>query len=121
MKFIDKEVLASAFNEAWSPESSTLWKSENPALGQCGVTALVAQDYLGGKILKTNVVKYGVDVIWHFYNEINGVLEDFTMSQFDEPITYDNKPSNREEAFADTSSQQYDSLKSAVERYSRNT
>jgi len=101
--------LQEALFSAWSLQSSTRWQSDNPALGQCGVTALVAQDNLGGVILKT---RYGD--LWHFYNLIEGVSVDFTASQFDDKITYDDIPANREEAFADTNKDQYDYLSSAV-------
>ena len=100
-----------ALQDAWSPESSTLWKADNPALGQCGVTALVVQDFLGGDILKT---PYGD--IWHFYNIIDGDVIDFTKSQFDQPIDYRNDPSDRQEAFGDTNAAQYGYLKSTVEK-----
>jgi hypothetical protein len=91
--------------EAWSMETSGTWRSDNPAAGQCSVTALVVQDELGGEILKTDV-----DGAWHFYNRIDGRRVDFTMSQFASPIGYDDLPSNRQEALADTSMKQYELL-----------
>lgn len=48
---------------------------------------------------------------WHFYNEINCVRYDYTVSQFNEDIRYMDIPSNREEAFLDTNQKQYDFLK----------
>jgi hypothetical protein len=69
------------------------------------VTALVIQDELGGAILKTDV-----NGAWHFYNQIDGRRVDFTMSQFDSPIGYDDLPSNRQEALDDTSMKQYELL-----------
>ncbi|WP_051379696.1 YunG family protein [Bradyrhizobium murdochi] len=84
--------------DAWSAETSSQWRSDNPAAGQCSVTALVIQDELGGAILKTDV---------------NGAWQrrvDFTMSQFDSPIGYDDLPSNRQEALDDTSMKQYELL-----------
>lgn len=39
--------------EAWSEKSSKKYSPANPALGQCGVTALVVNDFLEGEILKT--------------------------------------------------------------------
>lgn len=38
---------------------------------------------------------------------IDNEVMDFTVSQFDESVKYDNLPSNREEAFLDTNAQQY--------------
>jgi len=40
---------------SWSPETSSGWTRDNPASGQCGVTALVVHDKFGGEILKTDV------------------------------------------------------------------
>jgi hypothetical protein len=35
--------LKTALSAAWSPETSSLWTSANPARGQCSVTVLVVQ------------------------------------------------------------------------------
>jgi len=67
---------------SWSADTGRHWRSDNPASGQCGVTALVVQDELGGVILKTDV-----NGSWHFYNLISGKRVDFTMSQFESPIS----------------------------------
>lgn len=112
MKSINTAKLIKALESSWSLESSSKWTKENPASGHCGVTALVVQDYLGGKILKT---KWGK--IWHFYNLIDGKPVDFTKSQFDSPLSYENHTSNREEAFDDTNAQQYNYLKKAVAKH----
>lgn len=61
----------------WSIESSSKWSPQNPANGQCGVTALVVNDFLGGEILKTKTPDG-----WHYYNKIDGIRCDFTESQF---------------------------------------
>jgi len=104
------EKLRNALLIAWSIESSTLWKQHNPAAGQCGVTTLVANDFLGGDIVKTRFRD-----IWHFYNIIEGDRMDFTKSQFSAPLEYSNIASNRDEAFSDTNASQYAYLKSAVQ------
>ena len=94
---------------AWSLESSSKWTDDNPAKGQCGVTALVAHDRFGGDILKTSVGQS-----WHYYNRIDGHRIDFTASQFDPTIQYDDLPSNRNEAFSDTNQDQYRALSARV-------
>jgi len=109
MRTINTEELHRILKACWSSESSPLWTEQKPSLGQCGVTALVVQDVLGGEILKTRVGDS-----WHFYNLIDGRPIDFTAEQFDDPIVYLNQPSNRNEAFADTNDQQYSYLKTAV-------
>ncbi|MBA8877890.1 YunG family protein [Phyllobacterium myrsinacearum] len=91
---------------AWSLESSSSWTHENPAKGQCSVTSLVVQDYFGGLILKTKT--HGGT---HFYNLIDGVRWDLTISQFDRPIPFQDQPASREDAMVDTSEQQYQKLK----------
>lgn len=65
---------------AWSAETSAddRWSPENPALGQCAVTALVVQDIYGGDLLR--VVNEGVS---HYFNRLpNGVELDLTRGQF---------------------------------------
>ena len=94
---------------SWGPGSSTLWTPERPVAGQCGVSSLVAQDHLGGEILKT---RFGE--LWHFYNRVDGKRVDFTDRQFDTPLAYQDVPSGREEAFGDTNAEQYERLSSAV-------
>ena len=94
---------------SWSIETSSQWRHDNPASGQCSVTALVVHDKLGGEILKTDV-----NGDWHFYNRIDGARVDFTLAQFDSPIGYDDVPSSRDEALGDCSKQQYELLKSRV-------
>ncbi|PZN12624.1 MAG: hypothetical protein DIU69_02970 [Bacillota bacterium] len=47
--------LLEIFRQCWSKDTSSKYTPENPARGQCGVTALVANDLLGGEILKTPV------------------------------------------------------------------
>ena len=87
---------------SWSIETSSKWTTENPAKGQCGVTALVVQDIYRGEIKKTKVRE-----AWHFYNFIDGQRFDFTEVQFNEKLNYMDVESNREEAFADTNEKQY--------------
>jgi hypothetical protein len=111
-KLLNIEQLMEALTKSWSLTSSSKWTSENPANGQCGVTALVVNDLLGGDIKKTELSKG-----WHFYNTINGKRYDFTASQFKEDIDYMDLPSNREEAYADTNESQYAYLKKSVFLY----
>ena len=97
--------LYSRLRRAWSVETGRHWRPDNPASGQCGVTALVVHDKLGGEILKTDV-----NGAWHFYNRVDARRVDFTMSQFESPISYDDLPSNRAEALNDCSQAQYELL-----------
>jgi len=105
----DFAALQSALQQAWSIETSSKWLSDNPARGQCSVTALVVQDILGGDIVKTDA-----DGAWHFYNLVEGQRWDFSGSQFPEPVFYADLPSSRDEAFSDTSLGQYQTLRDRV-------
>ncbi|MCY7799350.1 MULTISPECIES: hypothetical protein [Bacillus] len=103
------EQIMKALYKSWSSDSSSKWSQDNPAKGQCGVTALVVNDILGGEIRKTKLPEG-----WHFYNFINGKRYDLTVSQFKEDILYMDIPSNRNEAFSDTNEKQYNYLKQSV-------
>ncbi|ALA40138.1 hypothetical protein ABE82_00580 [Paenibacillus peoriae] len=104
--------LEKALFQAWSLESSSKWIANNPAAGQCGVTALVVQDRLGGDILRT-----WLDSGWHYYNRIGEDIIDFTRSQFSIPPQYQDVYSNREEAFSDTNAEQYTALSRRLKEF----
>ena len=53
------------------------WNENNKSLGQCAVTALIVNDFLGGKIMRC-MCETGS----HYYNLINGNVVDLTVSQF---------------------------------------
>lgn len=66
---------------AWSRRTSfqpDQWSADNPAFGQCAVTALAVQDLLGGDILRAETG--GVS---HFWNRLpDGTEIDLTEEQF---------------------------------------
>lgn len=71
---------------SWSKETCypTLqdeWNINNPSLGQCAITSLVINDYLGGKIMRCMC-----DGISHYYNLINDKVLDLTVAQFNGTI-----------------------------------
>jgi len=106
MKLLDS--IQSALEESWSIESSSKWTKENPAKGQCSVSAVVVYQYFGGEILKTKI-----DGRWHFYNKINGIKYDFTSGQFEKEIEYSDILSSVEEAEKDSSPKQIGTLMEA--------
>ena len=71
-----------AVRAAWSAETSSdpdNWTPQNPALGQCAVTALVVQDRYGGELLR--VLNEGVS---HYFNRLDdGTEVDLTRDQFE--------------------------------------
>jgi hypothetical protein len=81
------DTLKKALQKCWSKETSyspEKWSEENPALGQCAVTALVVKDYLGGDILWAEALLPDGQKISHYFNFIDGEEVDLTRSQFPE-------------------------------------
>lgn len=105
----ERDRVAVVLRESWSAKTSGV--ADNPARGQCNVTALVVNDLFGGDILKTPLPEGD-----HFYNRIDGQRIDLTDSQFDAPITYVDLVSGRNEALAGTTAHQYEALKSAFRK-----
>ena len=66
------------------PPDADRWHSGRPSIGQCAVTALVVQDYLGGEIVRGIVEGYGS----HYWNRLAlGEEIDLTRGQYSgEPI-----------------------------------
>jgi hypothetical protein len=81
--------LEEALAEAWSRGTSAdpdNWSEENPAWGQCAVTALIVQDYLGGSLRRGEV-----GPISHYWNVLpSGEEIDLTLRQFPEGTTIAN-------------------------------
>lgn len=93
--------LHEALEKSWSKKTcyekqQNEWSSDNPALGQCFVTTLVANDHLGGEIVRAKSSS-GVS---HYWNRVGDEDIDFTREQF---------PEN--EVFTDTQIVQRENLK----------
>ena len=74
---------------AWSaascdPVDLAQWSPQNPARGQCAVTALVVQELVGGDLLLAEVQNHdGSRQGVHYWNRLAGGLEiDLTREQF---------------------------------------
>jgi hypothetical protein len=102
-----KKCILDILTKCWSIETSSKWTAENPALGQCSVTALVVNDIFSGEIMKTQV---GAE--WHYYNYIDDERVDFTASQFGDPIVYTDINCKRVEACLDTDLKKFQFLSS---------
>jgi hypothetical protein len=60
-----------------------VWDPANRARGQCGVTALVVHDLLGGDLVRAEVRAAGERVDFHWWNLLPGGVEvDLTREQF---------------------------------------
>ena len=63
--------------ETCSPGLKGSWNEENPSLGQCAITALIVNDFFGGKIMRCMASSGS-----HYYNLIDGNIVDLTVEQF---------------------------------------
>ncbi|MFI7322183.1 hypothetical protein [Streptomyces venezuelae] len=80
--------IEAALRDSWGadtypPDSTNSWPPDNPARGQCGVTALVLHDLLGGELMRGEVLVDGVRTDYHWWNRLGaGVEIDLTREQF---------------------------------------
>ena len=103
--------------DTWSAQTaspSTGWTADIPAKNHCSVTSLIVQDHFGGDIVSTKT-KGGT----HFYNLIDGTKWDLTISQFAEPIPFDDQVTTRDTAMQDTTPEKYQSLADRVRAYGK--
>ncbi len=97
--------LYDALSNIWSkyscaPRLRKDWSENNKTLGQCSITAFLAQDIFGGKV-------YGIllpDGSYHCYNVVENCVFDLASEQFgDEVLDYSNSQEQfREKHFADS-------------------
>ncbi len=71
---------------AWTKETCVPslredWDEDNKSLGQCAITALLVNDYYGGKIMRC-MTSTGS----HYYNMIDDKIVDLTAEQFFEEV-----------------------------------
>jgi hypothetical protein len=70
-----------AIRPSWGPDTfpsdadNPIWIPANPARGQCGVTALVIHDLLGGDLVRGEVHVGGERVDFHWWNLLPGGVE----------------------------------------------
>lgn len=102
--------------ETCAPRMRGDWTEENPTLGQCSVTAFLAQDIFGGQV-------YGVplpDGNFHCWKAGEGWAFDLTSEQFGgEKLNYENNPpQTRESHFAKEEKRlRYEALRAALHEY----
>lgn len=118
---VDTLQLAWGVDTAYDPND---WGDDNRARGQCVVSSLVVQDYLGGELLRYSIDEGDLHET-HYVNRLdNGVVIDTTASQYNHPVDMRLKPiqldgfrSIREKRLADESTRKrYEILKSRVDR-----
>ena len=102
--------------ETCAPRMRKDWSEDNRTLGQCSVTAFLAQDIFGGKV-------YGIPLAdggFHCFNAVDGRVFDLTSEQFPgEKLSYRNQPEQqRYEHFRkEEKRQRYEQLKAALKAY----
>jgi hypothetical protein len=80
---VERAVRASWGAETCDPAAVDEWRPDNPARGQCGVTALVVQDLFGGDLVLAEVHVDGRQVAYHYWNRFGPGLDlDLTRGQF---------------------------------------
>lgn len=112
--------LYDALSEIWcadtcAPRMRANWTPENKTMGQCSITAFLAQDIFGGKV-------YGIrrpDGNYHCYNVVGDCCFDLTSEQFgEEVLSYQDNPEQfRETHFAKEEKRlRYENLKKALQK-----
>ena len=102
--------------ETCAPRMRGDWSEDNRTLGQCSVTAFLAQDLFGGKV-------YGIpleDGGFHCYNVAEGCTFDLTSEQFEgRKLVYEKNPEQlRYEHFRkEEKRQRYEQLRAALKAY----
>lgn len=107
---------------AYSPED---WSNDNKARGQCVISSLVVQDYLGGDLIRYEISQDQLHET-HYMNQLSdGTVIDTTASQYTSAVSMKRKPidsgefvSIRDKRLADKSTAtRYEILKRRVEHY----
>lgn len=120
----DQRVLYDLLSDIWceytcAPRMRKDWSRDNRTLGQCSVTAFLAQDIFGGKVY--GILRPGGN--YHCYNVIGDVVFDLTSEQFGgEVLNYSDNPEQfREDHFAKTEKfERYSYLKNELLKLLRN-
>lgn len=85
-----------ALINSWCKETSyelvkDNWSLKNKSLGQCAITSLIIQDYLGGDIVFAETIFDNSSVINHYWNFIDNIDYDLTIQQFTSNYKFINK------------------------------
>ena len=120
--------ISAALEASWGPDTAFNrgeWTKENNARGQCVVSSLVVQDYLGGELLRCAIDNETLHET-HYFNQLqDGTLVDTTKNQYTElvsmkiiPVAYEGFSSIREKRLSDDDTRQrYELLKQRVDSY----
>lgn len=117
-KVSDPRVLYDMLSEIWcaetcAPRMRDRWSKDNMTLGQCSITAFLAQDIFGGRVY--GILREGGN--YHCYNVVGDCVFDLTSEQFgDEKLCYEDNPEQfREVHFSKEEKRlRYEYLKNAL-------
>lgn len=104
--------------ETCAPRMREEWTPENKTLGQCSITAFLAQDIFGGRVY--GILRPGGN--YHCYNVVGDCIFDLTSEQFgDEVLVYEDNPEQfREVHFAGEEKRlRYEYLKEKLDSFIR--
>lgn len=86
---VNQFYLFQAISKSWARDTSAdseNWNLDNPAWGQCAVTALTVQDFLGGELIRMDLTGHNDPKIAimrsHYFNKIGEAELDISSSQF---------------------------------------
>ena len=102
-----------------APRMRQQWTKENMTMGQCSITAFLAQDIFGGKVY--GILRPGGN--YHCYNVVGACVFDLTSEQFgDERLDYSDNPEQfREVHFGKEEKRlRYEYLKAELDKVLRN-
>ncbi|MCD8197664.1 MAG: hypothetical protein LUE24_10975 [Lachnospiraceae bacterium] len=113
--------LYDALSEIWcadtcAPRLRANWTSENRTLGQCSITAFLAQDIFGGEVY--GILRPGGN--YHCYNVVGSCVFDLASEQFgDEALDYtDNPLQSRKVHFSKEEKRlRYEKLKTDLQKF----
>lgn len=102
-----------------APRMRDGWTPNNKTLGQCSITAFLAQDIFGGEVYGMTTDNGGL----HCYNKVNGVIFDLTSEQFEDrasELVYDCSMLQDRESenhfYKEEKRQRYEYIKSRLEK-----
>jgi len=112
------EQILAAVENSWSSETTldANWNETRPSSGQCAVSSLVIQDFLGGRLLRATV-----SGISHYWNLLpDGGEIDATRDQFEtfEPLNVEERSREYVLSFPATA-ERYRSIRQSVDDYIR--
>lgn len=120
--------IVKALEASWNRDTAynkNDWTPENPARGQCVVSSLIVQDYLGGELSRCTVDRENLRET-HYFNQLDdGIIIDTTGKQYTQPVNLKLNPINlngfssiRDKRLSDESTRsRYMLLKSRVDSF----